>query len=47
MTTRHRPGSDIDLCLQAPTMTLGQLLVLDHIDRVGITLWRRPISTPS
>ena len=70
---RHRPGSDIDLCLQAPGMTLGQLLVLgaalddlllpwpidlqlrhliqhqpllDHIDRVGITLWHRPINTP-
>lgn len=25
---RHRPGSDIDLCLQAPSMTLGQLLEL-------------------
>ena len=71
---RHRPGSDIDLCLQAPGMRLGELLVLgaalddllmpwpidlqlqhliqhqpllDHIDRVGITLWHRPISTLS
>ncbi len=25
---RQRPGSDIDLCLQAPAMTLGHLLVL-------------------
>jgi predicted nucleotidyltransferase len=67
---RQRPGSDIDLCLQAPAMSLGQLLVLgaalddlllpwpidlqlrhliqhppllDHIDRAGLTLWRRPI----
>ena len=71
---RHRPGSDIDLCLQAPGMRLGELLVLgaalddlllpwpidlqlqhliqhqpllDHIDRAGITLWYRPINTPS
>ena len=71
---RHRPGSDLDLCLQAPVMTLGQLLVLgaalddlllpwtidlqlrhliqhqpllDHIDQVGITLWRRPINPAS
>ena len=71
---RQRPGSDIDLCLQAAAMTLGDLLVLgaalddlllpwpidlqlrhfiqhqpllDHIDRVGITLWRRSISPGS
>ena len=71
---RHRPGSDIDLCLQAPAMRLGELLVLgaalddlllpwpidlqlrhliqhppllDHIDRVGITLWRRPLDPAS
>ena len=71
---RQRSGSDVDLCLQAPAMTLGQLLVLgaalddlllpwtidlqlrhliqhqpllDHIDRVGETLWYRPISAPS
>lgn len=25
---RQRPGSDIDLCLEAPTMTLGELLEL-------------------
>ena len=25
---RQRPGYDIDLCLQAPAMTLGHLLVL-------------------
>jgi nucleotidyltransferase substrate binding protein (TIGR01987 family) len=52
---RHRPGSDIDLCLEAPDMGLAELLLpwridlqlrhlirhpglLDHIDRVGITL---------
>jgi len=71
---RHRPGSDIDLCLQAPEMRLGELLVLgaalddlllpwpidlqlrhliqhqpllDHIDRAGLTLWRRPIGPAS
>lgn len=25
---RHRSGSDIDLCLEAPTMGLGELLIL-------------------
>ncbi len=25
---RHRSGSDIDLCLEAPTMDLGELLIL-------------------
>jgi len=71
---RHRTGSDIDLCLQAPGMRLGELLVLgaslddlllpwpidlqlrhliqhqpllDHIDRAGITVWRRPLGPAS
>jgi len=71
---RHRLGSDIDLCLQAPGMRLGELLVLvaalddlllpwpidmqlrhliqhqpllDHINRVGLTLWHRPLGPAS
>jgi len=48
---RHRPGSDIDLCLQAPWMRLNDLLLPWPIElqlhQVGITLWHRPISTPS
>ena len=69
---RQHPGSDIDLCLQAPGMTLSQLLslgadldelllpwpidlqlrhyinhppLLEHIDRVGVTLWQRAGAT--
>ena len=65
---RQHPGSDIDLCLQAPEMSLGELLILgaaldelllpwsidlqlqhlirhppllDHIQRVGQTLWQQ------
>jgi len=65
---RQHPGSDIDLCLQAPGMSLSELLslgaalddlllpwsidlqlqhqirhqpLLDHIHRVGLTLWQR------
>lgn len=26
----HRPGSDIDICLVAPTMTLSELMRLDN-----------------
>lgn len=46
---RQRSGSDVDLCLQAPEMTLADLLQLDHliahpglrdhIKRVGLVLW--------